>query len=186
MSVLAQFDALDFPRWPLRKGLHEFYDFRSLELAEELQAVMAQFLFCRRAARSEHDTAHNILPIVLIGDAHSRAIQHCGMPVQHLIYLPGRYVFSPFDDQFLDATRHEDEAVLIHISQVARAEPSVVLKGLRGEQPSDIAAIEDALKRLSQLAADFPKIAELDINPLIVHPAGQGCHVADVRIRLEE
>jgi len=63
---------------------------------------------------------------------------------------------------------------------------SAVLKGLRGEQPSDIAAIEDALKRLSQMAADFPKIAELDINPLIVHPAGQGCHVADVRIRLEE
>lgn len=59
-----------------------------------------------------------------------------------------------------------------------------VLKGLRGEGPSDIPAIEDALKRLSQLACDFPRIAELDINPLIVHPAGQGCHVADVRIRL--
>jgi acetate---CoA ligase (ADP-forming) len=59
-----------------------------------------------------------------------------------------------------------------------------VLKGLRGEPPSDIPAIEDALKRLSQLACDFPKIAELDINPLIVHPAGEGCHVADVRIRL--
>jgi acetate---CoA ligase (ADP-forming) len=59
-----------------------------------------------------------------------------------------------------------------------------VLKGLRGEPPSDIPAIEDALRRLSQLACDFPKIAELDINPLIVHPAGEGCHVADVRIRL--
>jgi len=61
---------------------------------------------------------------------------------------------------------------------------SAVLKGLRGEMPSDIPAIEDALKRLSQLAADFPRIAELDINPLIVHPAGEGCHVADVRIRV--
>ena len=62
---------------------------------------------------------------------------------------------------------------------------SSVLKGLRGEEPSDVAAIEDALKRLSQLAADFPRIAEMDINPLIVHPAGQGAHVADVRIRLQ-
>jgi len=61
---------------------------------------------------------------------------------------------------------------------------SSVLKGLRGEAPSDTGAIEDCLKRLSQLAADFPKIAELDINPLIVHPAGEGAHVADVRIRL--
>ena len=61
---------------------------------------------------------------------------------------------------------------------------SSVLQGLRGEAPSDVAAIEDALKRLSQLVDDFPRVAELDINPLIVHPAGQGCHVADVRIRL--
>ena len=63
---------------------------------------------------------------------------------------------------------------------------SSVLKGLRGEEPSDILAIEDALKRLSQLAADFPRIAEMDINPLIVHPpAEQGAHVADVRIRVQ-
>jgi len=63
---------------------------------------------------------------------------------------------------------------------------AAVLKGLRGEAPSDIPAIENCLKRLSQLATDFPEIAELDINPLIVHPAGQGCHVADVRIRLQK
>jgi acetyltransferase len=62
---------------------------------------------------------------------------------------------------------------------------SSVLKGLRGEEPSDIAAIEDALKRLSQLAADFPRIAEMDINPLIVHPVEHGAHVADVRIRVQ-
>jgi acetyltransferase len=62
---------------------------------------------------------------------------------------------------------------------------SGVLKGLRGEEPSDTAAIEDTLRRLSQLAADFPRIAEMDINPLIVHPAGNGAHVADVRMRLQ-
>ncbi|MFH1747278.1 MAG: acetate--CoA ligase family protein [Planctomycetota bacterium] len=62
---------------------------------------------------------------------------------------------------------------------------SAVLEGLRGEPPCDLAAIEEALKRLSQLANDFPRIAELDINPLIVHPTGNGCHVADIRIRLE-
>jgi acetyl coenzyme A synthetase (ADP forming)-like protein len=62
---------------------------------------------------------------------------------------------------------------------------AAVLQGVRGEPPSDLPAVEDALRRLSQLAADFPRIAELDINPLIVHPAGQGCHVADIRIRLE-
>ena len=62
---------------------------------------------------------------------------------------------------------------------------AALLHGLRGEAPSDLESIEEALKRLSQLANDFPRIAELDINPLIVHPVGAGCHVADVRIRLD-
>lgn len=61
---------------------------------------------------------------------------------------------------------------------------TVLLKGLRGEQPTDIPAIRDALSRLSQLVVEYPRIAELDINPLIVHPTGQGCDIADVRIRL--
>ncbi len=59
-----------------------------------------------------------------------------------------------------------------------------LLEGIRGEAPCDISAIEDCLKRLSQMAAECPRIMELDINPLIVHSAGQGCKVADVRIRV--
>jgi acyl-CoA synthetase (NDP forming) len=62
---------------------------------------------------------------------------------------------------------------------------SSLLQGVRGEPAADLPAIEEALRRLSQLADDFPRIAELDINPLIVHPEGQGCDVADIRIRLE-
>jgi len=59
-----------------------------------------------------------------------------------------------------------------------------VLKGVRGQPPSDIAAIKDCILRLSQMVADHPQIAELDINPLIVYPEGQGCVVADSRILL--
>jgi acetyltransferase len=61
---------------------------------------------------------------------------------------------------------------------------SRILRGLRGEKASDIAAIEEALERVGQLAEDFPRIVEMDVNPLIVHEAGTGAHVADVRIRL--
>jgi acetyltransferase len=61
-----------------------------------------------------------------------------------------------------------------------------VLEGARGEAPSDIAAIEECLLRLSQLAVDFRRIAEMDINPLIVHSKGTGAHVADVRIRVAD
>jgi acyl-CoA synthetase (NDP forming) len=47
-----------------------------------------------------------------------------------------------------------------------------VLSGLRNQPPSDIEAIADVLLRLSQLALDFPIIAELDINPLLARPEG--------------
>jgi acetyltransferase len=57
-----------------------------------------------------------------------------------------------------------------------------ILQGIRGMPPSDIEAIKDCLLRLSQMVTDHPEIAELDINPLIVYPQGQGCVVADSRI----
>lgn len=59
-----------------------------------------------------------------------------------------------------------------------------VLQGVRGNPPSDIDAIKDCLLRLSQLVDDHPEIAELDINPLLVYPEGDGCVVADSRIAL--
>jgi len=61
-----------------------------------------------------------------------------------------------------------------------------LLEGVRGEPPSDVPAIADALCRLSQLVTEHPRIKELDINPLIVYPQGKGVVVADARIILSE
>lgn len=47
-----------------------------------------------------------------------------------------------------------------------------LLKGARGEKPADIEAIAESILRLSVLAADFPEIQELDINPLVVFEKG--------------
>jgi acetyl coenzyme A synthetase (ADP forming)-like protein len=58
------------------------------------------------------------------------------------------------------------------------------LTGIRGILPSDIDAIKDCILRLSQMVNDHKEIAELDINPLIVFPQGEGCVVADSRILL--
>ncbi|HEY3287501.1 MAG TPA: acetate--CoA ligase family protein [Gemmatimonadaceae bacterium] len=57
-----------------------------------------------------------------------------------------------------------------------------MLAGARGRPHRDIAALEECLQRLSQLAVDCPQIQELDINPLIVRDQGSGCAVADARI----
>ena len=59
-----------------------------------------------------------------------------------------------------------------------------LLKGARGERPSDLSSIVDCLLRLSQLVVDFPEIEEFDINPLLVLEEGKGSRVVDVRIGL--
>lgn len=59
-----------------------------------------------------------------------------------------------------------------------------LLAGVRGQQPADLEAITDALLRVSQLVTDFPEIIELDVNPLVVNPAGGGATAVDARIIL--
>lgn len=61
-----------------------------------------------------------------------------------------------------------------------------LLEGVRGEPPSDLAAVADCLLRLSQFVTDHPRIHELDINPLLVYKRGQGAMVADARIILNQ
>ncbi|HBT77715.1 MAG TPA: acyl-CoA synthetase [Planctomycetaceae bacterium] len=59
-----------------------------------------------------------------------------------------------------------------------------VLDGYRGTPKSDVDSLVNTILRISRMVADHPEIAEMDINPLIVHPQGQGCSVADSRVML--
>jgi acetyl coenzyme A synthetase (ADP forming)-like protein len=58
------------------------------------------------------------------------------------------------------------------------------LRGYRSLLPADRSAVVQALLRLSRLAADFPELMEIEINPLRVLPEGQGAVALDVRARL--
>lgn len=58
-----------------------------------------------------------------------------------------------------------------------------VLQGVRGEPPSDEAALQDVIQRVSQLMGENPEIVELDINPFLVQP--KGGVALDARIRIE-
>jgi acetyltransferase len=60
-----------------------------------------------------------------------------------------------------------------------------MLSGARGAALCDLNELETCLLRLSALAVDNPEIAELDINPLLVHHDVCGCSVADCRILLD-
>jgi acetyltransferase len=58
------------------------------------------------------------------------------------------------------------------------------LAGFRSFAPADKGAVVDALLRLARLAADYPRIAEIEINPLNVQGPGTGAFAVDVRVRV--
>ena len=57
-----------------------------------------------------------------------------------------------------------------------------LLNGFRGGAVYDVAALEEALLRVSAMVEDLPQISELDLNPFVVHP--QGATILDARIRV--
>ncbi len=57
-----------------------------------------------------------------------------------------------------------------------------LLEGARGKAPADVEALVDVICRISALLAACPDIAEIDLNPVIVHPRGQGVSLVDARV----
>jgi acetate---CoA ligase (ADP-forming) len=96
--------------------------------------------------------------------------------------LGGIYVETLQDVTFRVApfSRLEAQAMLSEI----RAHS--LLDGVRGQPAVDKDAIIDTLLRIGQLVQDFPEIVELDINPLIVYPEGQGAISIDMRLVLSQ
>jgi len=66
------------------------------------------------------------------------------------------------------------------LQMIAEVKGARLLEGFRGQPAADIAALADTLVRVSQLGAQLEgSLAELDINPLMVLPTGQGVRAAD-------
>ena len=60
-----------------------------------------------------------------------------------------------------------------------------LLTGARGTTPADVAKVEETLLRLSQLVTDFPSVAELDINPLMISDKNGEAIAVDGRIKVK-
>ena len=64
---------------------------------------------------------------------------------------------------------------------------AAMLDGVRGDAPRDRSAAADLLSRLSALATDLAdEITEIDANPIMVGPEGEGAAVADALVVLTE
>ncbi|MQA76795.1 MAG: hypothetical protein GEU88_21305, partial [Solirubrobacterales bacterium] len=57
-----------------------------------------------------------------------------------------------------------------------------LLEGYRGEPARDVEAVCGIVTAVSALMLDDPSIGELDLNPVLVGPAGDGAVAVDVRI----
>jgi len=57
-----------------------------------------------------------------------------------------------------------------------------LLGGVRGRDAADVEALAEVIGKVGALLAATPEIAELDLNPVIVHPAGKGVSLVDARI----
>ena len=82
--------------------------------------------------------------------------------------------------------------VAVRITPITRGEASrmvrslktfPLLDGYRGSPRANVDALEDVLLRVSALVEAHPEVVEMDLNPLIVHPAG--AVAVDARVRLE-
>ena len=58
-----------------------------------------------------------------------------------------------------------------------------LLHGFRGAPKADVPALAQLIAQISQLAAGFAgDIAEIEINPVLVHPAGEGVTIVDALV----
>ena len=82
--------------------------------------------------------------------------------------------------------------VSVRITPITRGEAGAMVRslrtyplldGYRGAPKTDVAALIDVLLRVSALVEDHAQVAEMDLNPLIVHP--DGAVAVDFRVRLE-
>jgi acetyltransferase len=94
--------------------------------------------------------------------------------------LGGIYVNFLKDVSFRLAPLSEPEAGELMEETKAYA----LLRGIRGEPPSDTEALKNTILRVGQLVWDFPEIVEMDINPVIVYGWGEGCIALDVKMTL--
>jgi acetyltransferase len=66
---------------------------------------------------------------------------------------------------------------------LASLKGQAVFSGVRGAPPADIDALADVAARLSWLAYDLASdIAEMDLNPVVVLPRGQGAFAVDALV----
>ena len=96
-----------------------------------------------------------------------------------MVGLGGIHVEVLKDVAFAPVPLSADEALAL----IGELNGAPLLDGVRGARPADKQALAALMVALSRFAADHAdQIAEIDLNPVIVHPEGEGLSVVDALI----
>jgi len=68
-------------------------------------------------------------------------------------------------------------------AMLAELKAAPLLNGFRGAAKADVAALSQLIAQVSMLAAQYSgEISEIEINPVLVHPQGQGVTIVDALV----
>jgi acyl-CoA synthetase (NDP forming) len=98
-----------------------------------------------------------------------------------LLGLGGIWVEALGDVRLLPVDADETQVLeALHKLRTAK-----LLTGFRGAPPVDVKAVAKAVLAIGRLMMTVPEIVEVDVNPLMVHAAGQGVTALDALIVTE-
>jgi acetate---CoA ligase (ADP-forming) len=95
-----------------------------------------------------------------------------------MVGLGGIWVEALGDVRLMAPDLTEDEIV----EELAKLKTAKLLHGFRNSPPVDVKAVAAAAAALGRLMRARAEITEIDVNPLMVHPAGQGATALDALI----
>jgi len=122
-----------------------------------------------RARGAEHFNGVSVQPMIDFGDGYELIIGSSVDPQfgPVLLFGTGGSLVEVFKDRSLGLP---PLTTTLARRMVEQTKIYKALLGVRGRPPVDIDALLDLLVRFSQLAAEQPWIAEIDINPLLASP----------------
>ncbi len=150
--------------------------------ASELREVCTSMLARVRKLRPDADVqGFTVQPMVRLKHAHElivgASVDRVFGPV--ILFGAGGTAVEVLADRALSLPPLNTPLAL---AQIARTRIAQLLRGYRDEPAADIDAIAQVLVSVSQLLAEVPEIAELDINPLLVNH--ESTVALDARVRV--
>lgn len=98
-----------------------------------------------------------------------------------LVGLGGVYTELFKDLKLLPATSTKAQV----IEALDRLKGAQLLQGYRGSAVCDLEAVAQTVCGLGDFVARYPRVAEVEINPLLVYGAGEGTRALDALVRVE-